>query len=261
MADLHFEVRRLAEIYDVVESDRTDLDPYLALAAELGARAVVDVGCGTGTFACLLAARGFEVTGIDPAAASLDVARTKRGAEQVRWLLGDSTSVPPLEVDLLTMTGNVAQVFLTEEQWDATLRSAYAALRPGGRLVFETRDPARKAWLEWTPARSRARTDIPGRGFVETWGDVTDVSGQLVTFRSMFCLEADGVTLTSTSTLIFRDREQVSGSLASVGFALDDIRAAPDRPGCELVFIASRPRDQAVGQPEWSAGAATSRLC
>jgi ribosomal protein L11 methylase PrmA len=48
MADLHFEVRSLAEIYDVLESDWTDLDPYLVLAAELGARTVIDVGCGTG---------------------------------------------------------------------------------------------------------------------------------------------------------------------------------------------------------------------
>ena len=45
---------RLAEIYDVLEGERDDLDHYLAMAAELGAR-VLDVGCGTGTFACRLA--------------------------------------------------------------------------------------------------------------------------------------------------------------------------------------------------------------
>ena len=40
--------------------------------------------------------------------------------------------LPALRVDLVTMTGNVAQVFLSDDDWMTVLRSAYAALRPGG---------------------------------------------------------------------------------------------------------------------------------
>jgi SAM-dependent methyltransferase len=93
--DASFAVRRLAEIYDPVEGERDDLDHYLAMAAEFDARSVLDVGCGTGTFACLLADSGIEVVGVDPAAASLDIARAKPGAERVRWLHGSQTDPPP----------------------------------------------------------------------------------------------------------------------------------------------------------------------
>ena len=37
------------------------------------------------------------------------------------------------------MTGNVAQVFLTDEDWAQALQAIGAALRPRGYLVFETR--------------------------------------------------------------------------------------------------------------------------
>jgi SAM-dependent methyltransferase len=109
VVDAGFEHPRLAAIYDALDSDRSDLDVYVAIAAELGATRVLDIGCGTGTFALLLAERGYEVIGVDPARASLDVARGKPGAERVRWIEGDATRLPPLQVDLGTMTGNVAQ--------------------------------------------------------------------------------------------------------------------------------------------------------
>ncbi len=44
------------------------------------------------------------------------------------------------------MTGHVAQVFLSDEAWTATLTAIYDALRPGGRLAFETRNPGDRAW-------------------------------------------------------------------------------------------------------------------
>jgi len=241
VADAIFSERRLAEIYDPLDPDRSDLDHYLAIADEFGARGVLDIGCGTGTFGCLLAERGFEVVGVDPAAASLEVARAKPGADRVHWLHGDATSLPPLQVDLETMTANVAQVFLTEEDWVTTLTGIHDAVRPGGHLVFETRDPARKAWLDWNHAVTYTRTAIPGVGEVESWCDVTDASGDYVSFRHTFVFAADQATLTSDSTLRFRSRAELDASLGSAGFLIEDVRDAPDRPGREWVYIAARP--------------------
>jgi SAM-dependent methyltransferase len=239
--DAIFAERRLAEIYDPLDPDRGDLDAYLAMVDEFGAGSVLDIGCGTGTFACLLAGRGITVAGVDPAQASLDVARGKPGADQVRWVHGNAASLPTIQVDLVTMTGNVAQVFLTDDDWAMTLQDAYRALRPGGRLVFETRDPARKAWLDWTREATFVRTEIPGAGGVETWCEVTDVSGNYVSFRHTFVFAADQVTLTSDSTLRFRSWAELDGSLSSAGFVVDDVRDAQDRPGREWVFVARHP--------------------
>ncbi len=240
MADAIFSVPRLAAIYDPLDPDRSDLDAYAAMAEEFGAGTVLDVGCGTGTFACLLAGRGVEVTAADPAAASLDVARRKPGAGRVRWLLADAETLPPLRVDLATMTGNVAQVFVSDRAWAAALRAIRQSLRPEGYLVFESRDPAKKAWLEWNREQTCRHVVIPGAGPVRTWTDLTMVEGNLVSFRTTFVFETDGTVLTSDSTLRFRSRDELAGSMAAAGLITGEVRDAPDRPGREFVCIGRR---------------------
>jgi SAM-dependent methyltransferase len=239
--DAIFSDPRLVRVYDAIEGYRDDLDVYVDLVEELGARSVLDIGCGTGTFACMLAARRLDVVGIDPALASLAVAGAKPGASAVRWHHGDATTLPPLSVDAAFMTGNVAQVFLTDEDWVATLRGARAALRPGGHLVFETRDPARRAWESWTPALTRSVVDVPGVGVVENWVELTDVSGPYVTFQTFSRFEGDEVVIPSSSTLRFRDRQEIEDLLVEAGLETVEVRDAPDRPDLEFVFITVRP--------------------
>jgi len=241
VADPIFEHPRLAAIYDALDSDRSDLDVYVAIAEELGARRVLDVGCGTGTFAQLLADRGLEVTGVDPARASLDVARAKPGSERVRWICGDAKALPAMQVDLATMTGNVAQAIVEPSDWEGTLRGVYDALRPGGHLVFETRDPAKRAWRDWNPAASHKITEIEGVGAVESWVDVVKVIGPLVTFRWVVVFASDGQLMASDSTLRFRERDEIETALVAHGYAVKEVRGAPDRPGREFVFFAQRP--------------------
>lgn len=112
---------RLAAIYDLLDPGRSDIDAYFWIAEEFEARRVLDIGCGTGVFALLLADRGIEVVGIDPALASIGVARAKPGSERVRWICGAATDLPPLQVDLATMTANVAQAIDgTRSRFDGT---------------------------------------------------------------------------------------------------------------------------------------------
>jgi SAM-dependent methyltransferase len=240
VVDAIFGEPRLAEVYDPLDPDRRDLDPYVAMVDELGVRSVLDIGCGTGTFACRLARRGIDVTGIDPAAASLQVARRRPGAHQVRWLRGEMSALPPLRVDMVTMTGNVAQVFLADGEWAAALAAARTALREHGLLVFETRDPAREPWRGWSREQTFRRVEVPGVGALQTWLELSDVHLPLVSFRHTFVFETDGAVMVSDSTLRFRDQMEVSDSLRLAGFVVEEVRDAPDRPGLELVFVASR---------------------
>ncbi|WP_369192123.1 class I SAM-dependent methyltransferase [Streptomyces sp. R08] len=241
MADDCFAHPRLAAIYDPLDPDRSDLDAYLQMAEEFEARRVLDIGCGTGVFALLLADRGTEVVGVDPARASIEVARAKPGSERVRWICGDATDLPPLQVDLATMTANVAQAIVDPQAWQKTLRGAREALRPGGHLVFETRNPAGCAWEEWNRESSYRVTEIPRVGPVESWVQLMEVSRPLVTFRWTYRFAVDGQVLTSDSTLRFRERDEVERDLDAHGYMVDDVRDAPDRPGKEFVFLARRP--------------------
>ncbi len=240
MTDALFSDPRLAGVYDAFDAPRDDLAAYVALVEERGARRVVDVGCGTGTLALLLAQRGCSVVGVDPAEASLAVARAKPGAGSVTWVHGDATSLGPGVADLALMTGNVAQVFLTDAAWSATLQALHGALRTGGHLVLEARRPERRAWEDWAADPGPVVRDVAGVGEVEQRREVTEVDLPLVSFRHRYAFSRDGAVVASESTLRFRSRAEIEDSLVANGFVVDDVRDAPDRPGMEHVFLAHR---------------------
>ncbi|WP_305782605.1 class I SAM-dependent methyltransferase [Symbioplanes lichenis] len=240
MPDAIFSDRRLAPLYDAFDGDRDDLTVYHALVEEWGAGLVLDVGCGTGSLAVLLARHGHRVVGVDPAEASLELARAKDRGRRVRWILGDATALPALDADVATMTGNVAQVFVTDDDWARALRGIHSALRPHGRLVFETRRPEDRAWERWAADTVPIVRDVPGIGPVERRFEVTGVSLPTVSFRHTYRFLRDGTEVTSTSTLRFRGRDEVASSLTDQGYQVLDVREAPDRPGRELVFTAER---------------------
>ncbi|MFD0680022.1 MULTISPECIES: methyltransferase domain-containing protein [unclassified Paenibacillus] len=242
MADRIFEERRLADVYDFFDSaERPDLDPYIAMADEFGAKSIIDLGCGTGILACRLAAIGKEVIGIDPAVASLKVASQKAYADRVKWIHGTAAMLSGLKADLVTMTRNVAQVFIDDEEWMSTLRKCRDIIRPGGRLVFEVRDPSKEAWKDWNREQSFQVIDVPEIGKIEKWVDLLNVQLPLVTFRQTFVFQKDGTVISSDSTLKFRNRSEIIDSIRGTNLHVEAIRDAPDRPGLEFVFVTRFP--------------------
>lgn len=228
---------RLAALYDPLDPDRSDLDAYVDIVHEFGVRRVLDLGCGTGTFALMLVNKGIHVIGVDPDEDAIGVARYKPDAGAVEWIVGDATSLPPVSAGMVTMTANVAQYFLTDDEWSAALDGIRNALLPGGYLVFESRRPDARAWDGWTPERTHVSADVEDIGHVEAWQEVLDVTGHLVTFRSSHRFD-DGAVIEVDTTLRWRTEEELRLSLAAAGFETLEVRDASDRPGREFVFIA-----------------------
>ncbi len=99
-----------------------------------------------------------------------------------------------------------------------TLQAICACLRPGGLLAFETRDPAARAWEQWTRAATHRVSDVPGAGRVESWVEVTAVEWPLVSFCWTWVFARDGARLTSNSTLRVPERSEVESDLHDSGF-------------------------------------------
>ena len=210
---------RLVALYDTLNPAAADTAFYLALAA--GKNCIIDLGCGTGLLTCELAAQGSRVIGIDPEPEMLRVARKRPSGDRVEWVEGDARALAVLpSADLLVMTGHVAQVFLDDTAFLETLKAARYALRNGGELAFESRNPAARAWESWTPAQSRRHIEVKGIGAVEVWQD--DVSGSPesgIRFNTHYRFVASGEQLTSTSELRFRSQDEIATQLERAGFS------------------------------------------
>ena len=222
----------------------TQPDFYLGLAAELGARSVVDLGCGTGLITRELARQGCEVTGVDPAPAMLEVARRRPGGDRVHWVHGDARLPGEGRADLALMSGHVAQFFVEEDELAAALAALHRALRPGGHLAFESRDPRAREWERWTATARRTYHD-PAAGSVEVWAEVSDVRDGVVTYDNHYAFAATGEEVVSPTRLRFRTVEELTASLADAGFAVEQLFGDWDRrpPGPatgELIVVAGR---------------------
>ena len=243
MVERAFADPRLARLYDPLCSPgRTDLAFYLPLVT--AARSVLDVGCGTGELLRTTREAGHRgrLCGLDPAAAMLDVARRR---DDVEWVLGDLTTARPAgPFELVVMTGHAFQVLLTDDAVRHALAAMQPLLAPGGRLVFETRNPAAREWTRWT--RDAVRAFVADGRRHRYWSEVEAVDGDLVTFTQTYEGPGPDDVATSRSRLRFLDAERLAAFLDEAGLATlarfgdwDRSPFGPDSP--EIITVARRP--------------------
>ncbi|MGE2717804.1 class I SAM-dependent methyltransferase [Mycolicibacterium litorale] len=99
---------------------------------------VVDVGCGPGTAARLAARRGARVTGVDPSAAMVRVARAvTRRRTPVTFVRGGAEALPVPDA-----SATVVWALATVHHWPdvgAALSEIHRVLSPGGQLLVVER--------------------------------------------------------------------------------------------------------------------------
>lgn len=245
MPDNAYTNELLAGLYDPMNPWAVSDDFYLDLVMEAGS--VLDAGCGTGELLCRARAAGHpgELTGLDPAAAMLALARAKR--TDVTWLTGDARSFDTGRThDLITMTGHAFQVLLTDDDVRAALAAFARHLAPGGRLAFETRNPGVRAWERWTPEHTAGTVRAPGGELYDGWCEHPVLrDGGLVDFTGVIRSRTTDRELRSPSTLRFIDPAQLRSLLTEAGFHLDAAYGHWDRSpftptSPELIITATR---------------------
>jgi 2-polyprenyl-6-hydroxyphenyl methylase/3-demethylubiquinone-9 3-methyltransferase len=112
------------------------LVPKLLELLPAGPARIVDIGCGNGFLAGLLAARGHQVVGLEPSPSGIEQARaTHPGVRFERAAVGDDlAAVAGTGFDVAVSTEVIEHLFLPRE----LLRGAARLLRPGGLLVLST---------------------------------------------------------------------------------------------------------------------------
>jgi len=214
---------QLSALYDAGNQWAEDDDFFLAFVNERPNSRVLDLGCGTGRMTLAVAADGHSVVGIDPNPDSIAAAGRKPGAESVTWINGTSAAIPhDAMFDVAIMTAHVAQAINDDGDWSRTLADIHRALVPGGSLVFDSRDPAARAWEHWTPAKTRRVHTLPDGSMVESWVESAAEFDGLVTLTERRVCNGS-TEETEISVLAFRTEVQLRHDLTSAGFTVDRI--------------------------------------
>jgi SAM-dependent methyltransferase len=131
-----------------LQQTRLEVEFVLRSLRPLEGARILDLPCGYGRHAALLARRGFHVVGVDLSRAMLAEAR-RRSPEgpRLRFRRGDMRRIGYRDefdavINLYTSFG-----YFTPAQNVTALRRMARALRPGGRLLVDHRDPTYDAAL------------------------------------------------------------------------------------------------------------------
>jgi SAM-dependent methyltransferase len=186
----------LAPLFDVMTDWGARLateGPFLRhILDAAGARAVLDVACGSGGHALALTRWGYAVTGSDVSQAMIALAQHKAVAEgsTARFLVAGLDDAAPVNLaeryDAVLCLGNSLPHLLSQEDLTAALRQMAGVLQPGGVLVLQNLNYD----LRW---RTRPRFFAAQGGTLEgqevlVWrfADYDDASGQIAFHIALF---------------------------------------------------------------------------
>ncbi|MEO9340186.1 methyltransferase domain-containing protein [Mesorhizobium sp. SB112] len=211
---------QIVQFYDLDNGWRDDFEYCIGLAKD--AQSVLDLGCGTGQLAAALAGDRL-VVGVDPASAMLNAGKKRPGGGKVKWVEGDARSLRLEQTfDLVILTGHAFQVFLTDEDRRQALNTVARHLTPGGRFIFDSRNPLVEEWREWTPEHSLHFLDHPELGKVKSWNDIAyDFETHIATYETHYESLADGKVWSASSRIAFPAKADIERMLSASGLTVD----------------------------------------
>ncbi len=220
--DALYQNPRLVEVYDAINQCREDFDFYIAELPEPPA-ALLDIGCGTGTFALDLADRGYEVTAVDLSPQMVAMAAQKDTGRSVNWVIGSVTDLAnDLRFNAAIMTGHAFQCLLEDDQISALFNAVEQRLYRDGSFWFETRNRAARPWLRWRPDCAAPPFALGGGRTVAVTHNVLSVCDDRVTFDERYDFNDHSEVLTSRSTLRFLDLEEIEAFAARNGLMVSE---------------------------------------
>ena len=190
-------------------------------SVRLGER-VLDLGCGTGNAALLAARSGATVTGVDPAARLLQVARERAEAEgaDIDFRPGDAASIPLADGSVDVIVSVFAVIFAPDHEAAAAEMSR--VLAPGGRIVLSAWMPG-GAVLEMNRAAGEAvmravGAPTPAEGF--RWQDRDALAGLFGPRGFAVDVEEHELAITAPSVDEYLDEQSHDHPMAVTGMAV-----------------------------------------
>jgi SAM-dependent methyltransferase len=237
----------LVGLYDAVNPSGEREDCYLKLI--MSARAVLDLGCGTGRLLKRAVKLGNSraFIGVDRSTSMLAEADdASYEASRIIWKWGDMRTVDVgRRFDLITMTGSAFQELLTDDDIRMVLSNVLRHLDPGGRFAFDVHRRGDEPLEHLTPSPSTIRVTTSS-------GESVDVVHALerttepdrVEFTTTYAFAGSLTPAVSRSTLRFIDLDHLRALLEDVGFRIDgwfgDSDRTPFAPsGAEDVVVAT----------------------
>jgi SAM-dependent methyltransferase len=185
---------------------------------------ILDVGCGTGTHAALLADRGYDVTAIDLAPDMVRQAQAKTRALKV--VCGDISELPDSGFSVCVSLFNVVNYIESLEALVAFFVEVAERLSDGGVFVVETWNPV--AVIAVPPAVVERIFDDEGRSIRRTVVPHPDFLRQRLDLR--YDIEVEGAeSFSVTHKLVLFTPLEIEFALRRAGFGKIEVRTAlPD---------------------------------
>ena len=236
---------KFARFYDVLTghkdyaAEAAAVSRWVSATAGFRALHILEVGCGTGKHARLMAEGGHQITAIDIAADMIAIARETPSS--VRFLAADVATLNEGNFDLALSLFNVVNCILSFDALEDFFREIASRLAPGGKFLFECWNPV--AIIAAPPVTVERRFMNGGRCYVRLVTPKADLFHQRLTLTYDISIHDEiGVTgagaspvdrFTSVHELFLFTPQELHRLLTQAGFydiafltALPDLSAA-----------------------------------